>query len=63
MFFLLCSLLSIADVPDYHDLEIEVTGNQYKDILILPPEVKQDGNKVTEYDYEPLVCVEQDCLS
>lgn len=55
MFFLLLNLLSIADVPDHHDLEIEVIGSQYKDILILPPEVRQDGNVVTEYDYAPLV--------
>ena len=34
MFFLLCSLLSIADEPK-HDLEIEVTGSRYKDILII----------------------------
>ncbi len=53
MFFLLCSLLSIADEPV--DMEMEVTGNQYMDILVLPPEVRQDGKLVTEYDYEPLV--------
>lgn len=53
MFFLLCSLLSMADEPV--NMEMEVTGNQYKDILILPPEVRQDGKIVTEYDYEPLV--------
>ena len=53
MFFLLCSLLSIAGEPV--DMGMEVTGNQYIDILILPPEVAQDGKSVTEYDYEPLV--------
>ena len=53
MFFLLCSLLSIAGEPV--DMEMEVTGNQYKDILILPPEVRQDGKLVTDYDYEPVV--------
>ena len=53
MFFLLCSLLSMADEPV--NMEMEVTGNQYKDILILPPEVRQDGKLVTEYDYAPLV--------
>ena len=55
MFFLLCSLLSIANEPENHDMSIEVTGNQYTDILILPPEVRQDGKLVTEYDYAPLV--------
>ena len=54
MFFLLFSLLSIAHEPS-HDMEIEVTGNQYIDILILPPEVRQDGKIVKEYDYEPIV--------
>ena len=53
MFFLLCGLLSMAD--ESVNMEMEVTGNQYKDILILPPEVRQDGKIVTEYDYEPLV--------
>lgn len=53
MFFLLCSLLSMAD--ESVNMEMEVTGNQYKDILILPPEVRQDGKIVTEYDYDPLV--------
>jgi hypothetical protein len=36
-------------------MEIEVTGSQYIDILVLPPEVRQDGELVTEYDYEPIV--------
>ena len=53
MFFLLCSLLSMANEPV--NMEMEVTGNQYKDILILPPEVRQDGKLVMEYDYAPLV--------
>ena len=54
MFFLLCSLLSIAGEPD-HQMEIEVVGSQYKDIFVMPPEVKQDGKEVTKYDYEPVV--------
>ena len=56
MFFLLFlfSFLSIAHEPS-HDMEIEVTGSQYIDILVLPPEVRQDGELVTEYDYEPIV--------
>ena len=54
MFFLLCSLLSNAGAPD-HQMEIEVIGSQYKDILILPPEVKQDGKKIKEYDYAPII--------
>ena len=54
MFFLLCSLLSIANEPD-HQMEIEVTGSKYKDILIIPPNVMQDGKPVTKYDYAPIV--------
>ena len=56
MFFLLFvfGLLSMAREPS-HDMEIEVTGNQYIDILVLPPEVRQDGELVTKYDYAPIV--------
>ena len=54
MFFLLCSLLSFSGEPR-HQMEIEVVGSQYKDIFVMPPEVKQDGKAVTRYDYEPVV--------
>tara|TARA_B100000282_G_scaffold293759_1_gene269655 strand:- start:692 stop:1387 length:696 start_codon:yes stop_codon:yes gene_type:complete len=54
MFFLLFSLLSGAGEPD-HQMEIEVIGSQYKDIFIMPPKVKQDGEEVTKYDYAPVV--------
>ena len=53
MFFLLCSLLSYAGEPV--NMEMEVISSQYKDIYIMPPEVKQDGKEVTKYDYEPVV--------
>ena len=53
MFFLLCSLLSIAD--ESINMEMEVIGSQYKDIYVIPPKVKQDGKEVTQYDYEPVV--------
>ncbi len=53
MFFLLCSLLSMAD--ESVNMEIEVISSQYKDIYVMPPKVKQDGKEVTKYDYEPIV--------
>ena len=54
MLFLLFGMLGWSG-EDSYDMEIEVNGSRYKDILILPPEVRQDGNEVTEYDYAPLV--------
>ena len=53
MFFLLCSLLSMAD--ESVNMEMEVISSQYKDIYVMPPKVKQDGKEVTKYDYEPIV--------
>lgn len=53
MFFLLCSLLSVAD--ESVNMEMEVIGSEYKDIFIMPPIVKQDGKEVTQYDYAPVV--------
>jgi hypothetical protein len=53
MFFLLCSLLSVAEEPV--NMEMEVIGSQYKDIYVMPPVVKQDGKAVTKYDYAPIV--------
>ena len=53
MFFLLCSLLSLAD--ESVNMEMEVISSQYKEIYVMPPKVKQDGKEVTKFDYEPVV--------
>ena len=57
MLFLLYNLMTFAgELPEpTQDMEIVVTGNQYKEIYVAPPIVKQDGKKVTDYDYEPVV--------